>query len=200
MALCRSVIARFTGGTTYFARIQTMIANAASSTKKVPFGTRKLLDSGTAEVPICCMRSAQHEDEQRHERQVDEEHRLHQTDGQEEDRLQTALGLRLTGDALDVRRTGEAVTDTGADRAAGEGHATADEGAGQLYRTTRCHVSPCLSCVLLARVRRLGLPVVPFLLVMIVVVRAGHAEVEHRQQREDECLQAAQEHRVEELP
>ena len=46
--------------------------------------------------------SAEDEDEQRHEGEVDEEHRLDQTDRQEEDRLQAALGLGLAGDALDV--------------------------------------------------------------------------------------------------
>src|ERR1043165_2723932 len=98
---------------TNFARIQTMIPNAMSSTKKGPLGTRKLLASGTIPAvtctinPVLCLVwpglsracSAEDEDEQRHEGQVDEEHRLDQTDGQEEDRLETALGLGLTGDA-----------------------------------------------------------------------------------------------------
>ena len=74
---------------------------------------------------------AEDEDEQRHEGEVDEEHRLDQTDRQEEDRLQATLGLGLTGHALDVGRTGQTVTDAGADGAAGQGDATADEGAGE---------------------------------------------------------------------
>src|SRR3954469_749794 len=80
------------------------------------------------------------EHEQRHEGEVDEEHGLAQTDRQEEDGLQAALGLRLAGDALDVGRTGQTVTDTGADRATGESDATADEGAGRLDSCiTYCH-------------------------------------------------------------
>src|ERR1044071_10472486 len=101
-----------------------MIPNAMSSTKNVPLGTRKLLSARfTRSVlpvidwsPVCQRRrrrsgSGQHEDEQRHEGQVDEEHRLDQTDGQEEDRLKTTLGLGLTSNALDVGRTGQTVTD-----------------------------------------------------------------------------------------
>ena len=125
-----------------------MIANASSSTKKVPLGTRKLLAIGITAVLVkdahlSVLSSgwrgsevlgslAEDEDEQRHEGQVDEEHRLDQTDRQEEDRLQATLGLGLAGHALDVGRTGQAVTDAGADRATGEGQATADERAGRL--------------------------------------------------------------------
>ena len=47
IASWRAVIALLIGGMTYLARIQTMIANAISSTKKVPLGTRKLLASGS---------------------------------------------------------------------------------------------------------------------------------------------------------
>src|SRR6476660_2169501 len=132
-----------------------MIRNAISSTKNVAFGTRKLLSSGTGPLATIAMcrsfssrwrggsSSGQHEDEQRHEREVDEEHCLDQTDRQEEDRLEAALGLGLPGHALDVRRTGETVTDTGADRTAAERQAAADEGAGQLDRVvTDGHLSP----------------------------------------------------------
>ena len=62
-------------------------------------------------------------------------------------RLQAALGLGLASDALDVRRTGEAVTDTGTDGATGEGDATADEGAGQLDGVELLLRLPCLSLV-----------------------------------------------------
>ena len=55
------------------------------------------------------------EDEQRHERQVDEVRGLHQTDGDEERSEQAALRLRLPGDAGDQCVTGDTVTDTGAD-------------------------------------------------------------------------------------
>ncbi len=58
------------------------------------------------------------EDEQRHECEVDEEERLTPTDCQEEDRLQAALGLRLTRYPLDVRATSQAVTDRTTDGAA----------------------------------------------------------------------------------
>src|SRR6478735_12718195 len=96
-------------------------------------------------------RSAENEDEQRHEGEVDEEHRLDQTDRQEEDGLQAALRLGLTGDTLDVGRTGQTVTDTGADRATGEGDATTDEGAGQGHGViSYCH------CDLLSLVSRRG--------------------------------------------
>src|SRR3954468_11742422 len=123
-----------------------MIANAASSTRKVPLGTRKLLSASWMRSvfplidggPVCQLRRwgasslSENEDEQRHEGQVDEEHRLDQTDRQEEDRLESALGLRLASHALDVGRPGQTVTDTSADGATGEGHATTDEGAGRL--------------------------------------------------------------------
>src|SRR3954449_1109771 len=78
--------------------------------------------------------SRKYEDEQRHEREVDEEHRLDQTDRQEEDRLEAALRLGLAGDPLDVGRPGETVTDTGADRTTAECQSAADEGAGELDR------------------------------------------------------------------
>src|SRR6185312_14664873 len=95
------------GGMTHLARIHTMAANAISSTTNVPFGTRKLLANGTTwvltsvSISQSCLPAgmrpcspavdylAENEDEQRHERQVDEEHGLHQTDGEEEDGLET---------------------------------------------------------------------------------------------------------------
>src|SRR3954449_10865456 len=86
--------------------------------------------------------SRKYEDEQRHEREVDEEHRLDQTDRQEEDRLQATLRLRLPRHALDVGRTGQAGTDTGTDRAAGQVDATADERASSLdCLVAYCHIS-----------------------------------------------------------
>src|SRR3954452_16073363 len=133
MASCRAVIARLIGGMTYLVSRNISSAKAASSTKNVAFGTRKLLSMGVIAtlaiwVPLLPSdgrdggpRSGEHEDEQRHEREVDEEHRLDQTDRQEEDGLQATLRLRLTGHALDVRRTGQTVTDTGTDRATRQG-------------------------------------------------------------------------------
>ena len=84
---------------------------------------------------------AEDEDEQRHEGQVDEEHRLDQTDRQEEDGLESTLGLGLTSYALDIGRTGQTVTDTGSDGATGEGDAATDEGTGQLDRSFCCHLT-----------------------------------------------------------
>src|ERR1044072_8579869 len=72
------------------------------------------------------------EREQRGERQVDEVGRLDQTDGQEELTGQLALGLGLAGDSADERVTGDTVTDTGADGAAAQSEATADQTAGGL--------------------------------------------------------------------
>ena len=46
IASWRAVIALLIGGMRYFPKIQTRIANASSSTRKVPLGTRKLLASG----------------------------------------------------------------------------------------------------------------------------------------------------------
>src|SRR4029078_829714 len=60
-------------------------------------------------------------------------------------RLEAALGLGLAGHALDVRRAGEAVTDTGTDGATRPGHTAADEGAGgRDGRVVYCH---CVSLV-----------------------------------------------------
>src|SRR6188768_1618289 len=123
---------------------KTMIANAISSTRNVALGTRKLFANGTTGLATLAITGsfascgdvtygvrrtsrAEDEDEQRHERQVDEEHRLHQTDGQEEDGLQPTLGLGLACHTLDVGGAGQTVADTGADRTAGKGNATADE-------------------------------------------------------------------------
>src|SRR3954468_3695363 len=133
-------MARLIGGIRYFPKIQTRIANASSSTRKVPLGTRKLLANGVtgvlARMLICqsCRTAggsegldslAEDEDEQRHEGQVDEVHTFDQRDRQEEDRLEATLGLGLASHALDVGRAGQAVTDAGADRATAEGQAAA---------------------------------------------------------------------------
>src|SRR6188472_4312886 len=113
-----------------------MIANAISSTRNVALGTRKLSAKGTTGLAtlaitgsfasggdvtcgVRCASLAEDEDEERHERKVDEEHRLHQTDGQEEDGLQSTLGLGLASHTLDVG-------------SAAQGDATADERASGL--------------------------------------------------------------------
>src|SRR6478752_7467373 len=127
-----------------------MMPKAISSTTNVALGTRKLLVFSAAETSSRVVSSAvtamlvtrpspEDEDEQRHEGQVDEEHRLDQTHGQEEDGLQAALGLGLASHALDVGRAGQTVTDARADGAAREGDAAANERAGQLDRSFYCH-------------------------------------------------------------
>src|SRR5690349_15790634 len=127
-----------------------MMPKAISSTMNVAFGTRKLLvfsaDCTSARLVSTAVTamfvtrlSPEDEDEQRHEGQVDEEHRLDQTHGQEEDGLQAALGLGLASDALDVGRAGQTVTDARADGATREGDAAAHERAGQLDRSFYCH-------------------------------------------------------------
>ena len=73
--------------------------------------------------------SLEHVDEDDHEQQVDEVHRLSQTNGQEEVRTSLVLDLGLTGDRRDGRATGQTVTDGRADGTATQGQATADEGA-----------------------------------------------------------------------
>ena len=57
----------------------------------------------------------EHENEQRHEGEVDEVHRLNQTHGQKEDSEQPALRFRLAGDPADGGSTGKAVADRRAD-------------------------------------------------------------------------------------
>ena len=74
-------------------------------------------------------------DEHHHEQQVDEVHGLHQADRQEEVLTGLGLDLGLAGDGRDGLRAGQAVTDGGTDGAAAEGEATADERAGDSYRT-----------------------------------------------------------------
>src|SRR5262245_7619334 len=125
-----------------------MIAKAISSAKNVALGTRKLpsamiIWSGMARSSP----ARENEDEQRHEGEVDEVHRLDQADRQEEDREQPALGLRLARHTRDGRAAGETVADRRADRAAAEREATADERAGELDRLLRCvsHFSPQFS-------------------------------------------------------
>jgi hypothetical protein len=87
---------------------------------------------------------AQYEHEQGHEGQVDEVHRLTQTNREEEDRHEATLRLGLTSNTLEGRATGQAVADRRADGAAAEGDAAADERTGSLQRCVTderyCHV------------------------------------------------------------
>src|SRR3954453_10797965 len=86
---------------------------------------------------------AEDEGEQRGEGEVDEVGRLDQADGQEELTLQLSPRLGLPGDAADQRVTGDAVTDTGTDRAAAESQPAADEtatGGAGLRHVLCCHV------------------------------------------------------------
>src|SRR3954463_3440721 len=93
----------------------------------------------------CFRLLGENEDEQHCEGEVDEVHRLDQADRQEEQGLQAALRLRLTGDTGDELATGQTVTDRGADRAAAQGQTATDEAAGELDRLrgyVDCHFSP----------------------------------------------------------
>src|SRR5690348_1195586 len=102
---------------------------------------RRLVVSGCSPRGLRSL-AAENEDEQGHECEVDEEHRLDQTHGQEEDGLQAALGLRLTSNALDVGRASKAVTDTGTDGATTEGETATDESTGErdgLVDVRDCH-------------------------------------------------------------
>src|SRR5215510_1560968 len=130
---------------THFASTHKTMTKASSSKMKVALGTRKLLSAAVVVWPSrfmvaivivvpspVCVVLGEDEDEHRHEGQVDEVHRLDQADGQEEDREQPALCLRLPGHARDRRASGQSVTDRGADRAASECEATSDEGPRQL--------------------------------------------------------------------
>src|SRR5215468_12369435 len=111
-----------------------MIANAITSAKNVPLGTRKFDASGCCPSMPESLLGGEREDEQRHEGEVDEVHRLDQADRQEEDAEQAALGLGLTGYAGDRRAAGEAVADGRADGAATEGETATDERTGELNR------------------------------------------------------------------
>src|SRR3954454_24562030 len=98
-----------------------MMRNAMSSAMKVALGTRKLPSASTVcgcaiEEELLLLR--QDENEQHREGEVDEVHRLHQADGEEEQRLQPALRFGLTCHARDQRATGKTVTDGRANRAA----------------------------------------------------------------------------------
>src|SRR5438132_7677673 len=66
-------------------------------------------------------------DEVKAEREVDEVHRLHQTDDQEHDDLEAGLGFWLPSGSLNGRVAGQAVTDGGANRAATECNSGGDE-------------------------------------------------------------------------
>src|SRR5581483_11703208 len=110
-----------------------MIRNAMNSATKVQLGSRKLPEASTCLLmPEQSLLVGEDEYEEHREGEVDEVHRLDETDGEEEQGLETALGLRLPGDALDQRATGQAVTDGRADGATAEREATADETAGEL--------------------------------------------------------------------
>src|SRR5579875_406759 len=69
-------------------------------------------------------------DEVEPQRQVDEVHRLHQTDDQEHDHLEPTLGLGLARHALDGGVAGQAVTDGRADRTSSQGEPGSDERPG----------------------------------------------------------------------
>src|SRR3954469_22577736 len=105
----------------------------------------RLRDPSWLRVPLLDCLLGEDEDEQHCEGEVDEVHRLDQADRQEEQGLQAALRLGLTGDARHQRATGQTVTDGGTDGATAEGEAATDEATGQFDRLGRyldCHFSP----------------------------------------------------------
>jgi antitoxin (DNA-binding transcriptional repressor) of toxin-antitoxin stability system len=67
------------------------------------------------------------EDKQRHKGDIDEERRLDKADGDEKRREQATLGLRLASHPLNEFRSGDAVADSRADRATGQGDGTGQE-------------------------------------------------------------------------
>ena len=81
-------------------------------------------------------------DEHDHEQQVDEVHRLDQTDGQEEVLTGLVLDLGLTGDRRDGLATGQTVTDRRTDGAATEGESATDECTRDADRTLRSVLLP----------------------------------------------------------
>src|SRR3954453_19465 len=133
-------------GRLYRQTMNRMSRNAINSAMKVAFGSRKFVAARTG--CGCAMTSSplfwsagDDEDEQHGEGQVDEVHGLHQADGQEEQRLQLTLCLRLPGNALDQRATGQTVTDGSANGTAAEREPATDETAGDLDRSgCSCHV------------------------------------------------------------
>ena len=140
----RSSIALFRGGSTHLEIATMRMIVTASSMKNVPLGNRKtsavvmLLSvsgqsrgatvSGVGRATRCSC--SEHVDEHDHEQQVDEVHRLHEADRQEEVLTGLGLDLGLAGDRGDRLRAGEAVADRSADGAAAEGEAAADQRAG----------------------------------------------------------------------
>jgi hypothetical protein len=92
----------------------------------------------TLDAPSRLLALGEDVDEHDHEQQVDEVHRLDQSDGQEEVRAGLVLDLGLTRDRRDGLATGQAVTDRRTDGAATEGDAAADECTRDADRTCDC--------------------------------------------------------------
>src|SRR5664280_2119484 len=137
----------------YFVMSSSITTTVTSSMKRQPLGRRKTdvaiismpfylvaelrpvrRTSALAELLDLCEYVHEHD----HEQQVDEVHRLAQSDGQEEVRSRLGLNLGLTGDRRDCLAPGQAVTDRRADGAATNGDAATDESTRNADRTCDC--------------------------------------------------------------
>src|SRR5487761_1182505 len=142
----RSAITRWIGGKMNLETIPKTTRKSTNSTTIVPFGMRKMLfelELLAAENSIGALLLVEHEDEHRHEDEVDEVHSLTETDHDEHDREEATLGLRLTSDPSDRLASCQAIANCRANGAAAERESAADHGAGELDALVQrvcCHV------------------------------------------------------------
>src|SRR5579872_6725396 len=111
--------------------------------------------------------------------EVDEVHGFDQTHDREEPRDHSPLSLRLPRDAADESVARKAVAESGAYRAEADREAETDQRAGE-NKSVICHVS--------------------LLVVFVLETFTSHAEVDDREQHEDERLDEADEYDVEGFP
>src|SRR5580692_7008328 len=142
----------------YFVMSSSITTNVTSSMKNVPLGSKNIdavISMPFYRVPellpvrrtgACCelLDLCEYVHEHDHEQQVDEVHRLDQSDGQEEVRSGLGLDLGLTRDRRDGLATGQAVTDRRADGTTAEGESAADECSRDADRTCDCLSCHCL--------------------------------------------------------
>src|SRR4029077_8333624 len=148
-----------------------MIRNVRISTITVP------LMSMTPDVPVVAryaMRLLGWNVRQEHEaeRQVDEVHGFHETDDREQPGDHPALSLRLPRHAADEGVAGKTVTEGCAHRPKPDGQAESDQCTGE-NKSVVCHGT--------------------LLMVFVLEALAGRAEIDDRQQHEDERLDEADE-------
>src|SRR4029077_7744673 len=113
------------------------------------------------------------------EGEVGEVHGFGQADDGEQPGSDSTLSLGLPRDAADEGVAGETVTESGAYSAEPDGEAESDQCAGE-NQSVICHLI--------------------LLMVFVLEAFARHAEVDHREQHEDERLDEADEDYVERLP